>query len=136
VAQVRAEVEALAEPELARRNRDQSFDMLLMNFAVSVGATILIRGLRSGADFEYEFQMAGMNARLNPTVENGVPDGIGALSVHRLAGWSRRSASLAARSSISSRPYRGQAARALSPGRRRKGITPSRCKGSVPGRGD
>ena len=69
VAQVRAEVEALAEPELARRIEIQSFDMLLMNFAVSVGATILIRGLRSGADFEYEFQMAGMNARLNPTVE-------------------------------------------------------------------
>jgi len=47
VAQVRAEVEALAEPELARRIAVQPFDMLLMNFAVSVGATILIRGLRS-----------------------------------------------------------------------------------------
>jgi len=69
VAQVRAEVDALAEPELARRIEVMPFDMLLMSFAVTVGATILIRGLRSGSDFEYEFQMAGMNARLNPTVE-------------------------------------------------------------------
>jgi pantetheine-phosphate adenylyltransferase len=69
VAQVRAEVDALGEPDLAQRIEVKSFDMLLMNFAVAVGATILIRGLRSGADFEYEFQMAGMNARLNPTVE-------------------------------------------------------------------
>ena len=69
VAQVRAEVDALAEPELARRIEVQPFDMLLMSFAVTVGATLLIRGLRSGSDFEYEFQMAGMNARLNPTVE-------------------------------------------------------------------
>ncbi len=69
VAQVRAEIDALAEPELAQRIEVRSFDMLLMNFAVAVGASILIRGLRSGADFEYEFQMAGMNARLNPTVE-------------------------------------------------------------------
>jgi pantetheine-phosphate adenylyltransferase len=45
------------------------FDTLLMHFAVSVGATILIRGLRAVSDFEYEFQMAGMNARLNPNVE-------------------------------------------------------------------
>jgi pantetheine-phosphate adenylyltransferase len=69
LALVRAEVEAQAEPEFARRIEVQAFDMLLMNFAVTVGATILIRGLRSGSDFEYEFQMAGMNARLNPTVE-------------------------------------------------------------------
>jgi len=47
----------------------RSFDTLLMHFAVSVGASVLIRGLRAVSDFEYEFQMAGMNARLNPEVE-------------------------------------------------------------------
>src|ERR1700739_187954 len=45
------------------------FDSLLMNFAISVDACILIRGLRAVSDFEYEFQMAGMNRRLNPDVE-------------------------------------------------------------------
>jgi pantetheine-phosphate adenylyltransferase len=45
------------------------FDTLLMHFAVSVGARMIIRGLRAVSDFEYEFQMAGMNTRLNPEVE-------------------------------------------------------------------
>jgi pantetheine-phosphate adenylyltransferase len=45
------------------------FDTLLMNFAVSCGASLIIRGLRAVSDFEYEFQMAGMNSRLNPDVE-------------------------------------------------------------------
>jgi pantetheine-phosphate adenylyltransferase len=45
------------------------FDILLMNFAHSVGASIIVRGLRALSDFEYEFQMAGMNARLNPNIE-------------------------------------------------------------------
>jgi pantetheine-phosphate adenylyltransferase len=66
---VRGEIQALAEPELANRIEVQPFEMLLMNFAVAVGASIIIRGLRAVSDFEYEFQMAGMNARLNPTVE-------------------------------------------------------------------
>jgi pantetheine-phosphate adenylyltransferase len=52
-----------------RRIEVQPFDSLLMHFAVSVGASVLIRGLRAVSDFEYEFQMAGMNARLNPDVE-------------------------------------------------------------------
>ncbi|MEI8394523.1 MAG: pantetheine-phosphate adenylyltransferase [Rhodospirillaceae bacterium] len=47
----------------------QAFDILLMNFAVESGASLIIRGLRAVSDFEYEFQMAGMNARLNPDVE-------------------------------------------------------------------
>ena len=34
-----------------------------------VGAKVIIRGLRAVSDFEYEFQMAGMNARLNPEIE-------------------------------------------------------------------
>jgi pantetheine-phosphate adenylyltransferase len=45
------------------------FDTLLMNFANEVGAHVVIRGLRAVSDFEYEFQMAGMNARINPDVE-------------------------------------------------------------------
>jgi pantetheine-phosphate adenylyltransferase len=45
------------------------FDCLLMHFAERVGAQIIIRGLRAVSDFEYEFQMVGMNARLNPNVE-------------------------------------------------------------------
>lgn len=45
------------------------FDQLLMHFAESVGATMIIRGLRAVSDFEYEFQMAGMNAYLNPMIE-------------------------------------------------------------------
>jgi len=47
----------------------QAFDTLLMNFAISCGADVIIRGLRAVSDFEYEFQMAGMNSRLNPEVE-------------------------------------------------------------------
>ncbi len=46
-----------------------AFDELLMHFAERVGANIIIRGLRAVSDFEYEFQMAGMNASLNPDVE-------------------------------------------------------------------
>lgn len=45
------------------------FDNLLMHFAQSVGAVMIIRGLRAVTDFEYEFQMAGMNARLDPKIE-------------------------------------------------------------------
>lgn len=45
------------------------FDSLLMRFARDMGARVIIRGLRAVSDFEYEFQMAGMNARLDPTVE-------------------------------------------------------------------
>ncbi|MGE0255658.1 MAG: pantetheine-phosphate adenylyltransferase [Alphaproteobacteria bacterium] len=47
----------------------QPFDCLLMDFAVRNKARCIIRGLRAVSDFEYEFQMAGMNARLNPDVE-------------------------------------------------------------------
>ncbi|MGH7095451.1 MAG: pantetheine-phosphate adenylyltransferase, partial [Stellaceae bacterium] len=46
-----------------------AFDSLLMHFAQSVGAGVIIRGLRAVSDFEYEFQMAGMNARLNQQIE-------------------------------------------------------------------
>jgi pantetheine-phosphate adenylyltransferase len=45
------------------------FDMLLMDFAEAQGASMIIRGLRAVADFEYEFQMAGMNQQLNDDIE-------------------------------------------------------------------
>ncbi len=45
------------------------FDSLLMHFVQQMKATVIIRGLRAVSDFEYEFQMAGMNARLNDEVE-------------------------------------------------------------------
>jgi pantetheine-phosphate adenylyltransferase len=46
-----------------------SFDSLLMDFAEREGASIIVRGLRAVADFEYEYQMAGMNQQLNARVE-------------------------------------------------------------------
>jgi pantetheine-phosphate adenylyltransferase len=45
------------------------FDTLLIHFAEKVGAGVIIRGLRAVSDFEYEFQMVGMNQRLNPEIE-------------------------------------------------------------------
>ena len=45
------------------------FDSLLMEFAEKQGATAILRGLRAVADFEYEFQMAGMNQQLNDDIE-------------------------------------------------------------------
>jgi pantetheine-phosphate adenylyltransferase len=46
-----------------------AFDSLLMDFAVREGASMIVRGLRAVADFEYEFQMAGMNQQLNADIE-------------------------------------------------------------------
>jgi pantetheine-phosphate adenylyltransferase len=45
------------------------FNSLLMDFAESQGASVIIRGLRAVADFEYEYQMAGMNQQINSRVE-------------------------------------------------------------------
>ncbi len=47
----------------------KAFDTLLMHFAESVGAGVILRGLRAVSDFEYELQMASINARLNPNIE-------------------------------------------------------------------
>src|SRR5246127_3021962 len=65
---VRDEVQYL-ENGGAERIEVRPFDTLLMHFAQSVGAGVILRGLRAVSDFEYEFQMAGMNARLNPAIE-------------------------------------------------------------------
>ena len=71
-----AERAEMIEAEVARlRNGDGSrievrpFDSLLIHFVASVGGTVVVRGLRAVSDFEYEFQMAGMNSRLNPDIE-------------------------------------------------------------------
>ena len=68
-------VEMVAEEiELAANTRDcrvevRSFEGLLTNFAASSGASLIIRGLRAVTDFEYEFQMTGMNTKLNSEIE-------------------------------------------------------------------
>lgn len=62
---VRAEVarQGLANVEV------RGFDALLMKFAENQGARLIVRGLRAVADFEYEYQMAGMNQQLNAGIE-------------------------------------------------------------------
>ena len=47
----------------------RTFDGLLVKFAADAGANLVVRGLRAVSDFEYEFQMAAMNSRLEPDVE-------------------------------------------------------------------
>ena len=67
---------AMVERECAGIGRDsgieidvQPFDTLLIHFAKSCGAHVIVRGLRAVSDFEYEFQMTAMNEALNPDVE-------------------------------------------------------------------
>ena len=50
-------------------SRVVEFDSLLMDFAEREGASLILRGLRAVADFEYEYQMAGMNQQLNDRIE-------------------------------------------------------------------
>jgi pantetheine-phosphate adenylyltransferase len=45
------------------------FNALLMRFAEKQGASVIVRGLRAVADFEYEYQMAGMNQQINASIE-------------------------------------------------------------------
>jgi len=65
---VREELDNL-EDGAGARVEVRPYDSLLMHFAEEVGASVIIRGLRAVSDFEYEFQMAGMNGRLNPDIE-------------------------------------------------------------------
>lgn len=64
---------AMVEREVAALGIDNvsvvGFNALLMRFAEKQGATVIVRGLRAVADFEYEYQMAGMNQQLNPNIE-------------------------------------------------------------------
>ena len=63
-----ATVEREAAP-LGGDIRVVSFNSLLMDFADQQGASLILRGLRALTDFEYEYQMAGMNQQLNDRVE-------------------------------------------------------------------
>ena len=65
---VRAEVAALNN-NAAATIEVRKFDNLLVDFAADEGAGVIIRGLRAVSDFDYEFQMSSMNAKLNPDVE-------------------------------------------------------------------
>ena len=47
----------------------REFDGLVVRSAQDAGAAVIVRGLRSGSDFEYEFEMASMNRRLAPSVD-------------------------------------------------------------------
>ena len=67
VEMVEAEVAALPEYRAAIEIR--RFDTLLVHLCQEVGASVLVRGLRAVSDFEYEFQMAAMNARQDPEIE-------------------------------------------------------------------
>lgn len=53
----------------SKRVRVKTFSGLLVNFASEHKASLLIRGLRAVSDFEYEFQMASINSKLNPDLE-------------------------------------------------------------------
>ena len=68
VAMVRHEIAHIGNGD-GSRIRVVPFKSLLMNFVEEMGAAVIVRGLRAVSDFEYEFQMAGMNARLNPKIE-------------------------------------------------------------------
>ncbi|MBB5745974.1 pantetheine-phosphate adenylyltransferase [Brevundimonas variabilis] len=62
----------MVRSEVAPLNRDivvQPFSTLLMHFAESLDANVIVRGLRAVSDFEYEFQMTAMNQRLNDDIE-------------------------------------------------------------------
>ncbi|MBY6217472.1 MULTISPECIES: pantetheine-phosphate adenylyltransferase [Qipengyuania] len=64
---------AMVEREIAGMGLDnvevEGFNALLVKFAQKMGANVLIRGLRAVADFEYEYQMAGMNQQLDDDIE-------------------------------------------------------------------
>ena len=63
------EAELAALPEPPANVEVRRFGVLLLHFTQSVGAQMIVRGLRAVSDFEYEFQMAGMNAKLDRSIE-------------------------------------------------------------------
>lgn len=66
----RVKMAQLAFVDLDDKIEISSFDGLLVDFARSVGAQAIIRGLRAVSDFEYEFQLASMNRQLAPDLES------------------------------------------------------------------
>ena len=65
---VQAEIDVIASRN-GMEIEVRPFDTLLVQFARKVGATMIVRGLRAVSDFDYEFQMAGMNYRMDPGIE-------------------------------------------------------------------
>ena len=65
--------EAVLTSEKLKKHSDfikvKSFNNLLIEFAKNNSVSMIIRGLRAVSDFDYEFQMAGMNSRLNSNIE-------------------------------------------------------------------
>lgn len=65
----------IVKEEIAHFNKDEKiveveeFEGLLIDFARQKNSKILVRGLRAVSDFEYEFQMFGMNANLDPSIQ-------------------------------------------------------------------
>ena len=63
----------MVRAEIAAQELDNvevvGFNALLMHWAEKMGASVIIRGLRAVADFEYEYQMAGMNQQLNENID-------------------------------------------------------------------
>ncbi len=68
VAMIEAECEALADQNGCEIIA-HPFENLLIHCAIDVGASVIIRGLRAVADFEYEYQMVGMNRAMDDSVE-------------------------------------------------------------------
>lgn len=66
VEMLEAECAALKAPAVIEV---RPFDTLSIKFAASVGAKCIVRGIRSMTDFEYEFQLVGMNKHLDPEIE-------------------------------------------------------------------
>lgn len=69
VAMVQAECDRLVADRPGREIVVHPFENLLIDCARDVGATVIVRGLRAVADFEYEFQMVGMNRALDASIE-------------------------------------------------------------------
>ncbi len=69
VEMVKNDIKNLFEKKDASKIEVIGFEGLLVDCAKQHGANVIIRGLRAVSDFEYEFQMAGMNAKLNPLVQ-------------------------------------------------------------------
>ncbi len=69
VALVEAEAKELAGAKAKGRISVKPFEGLLVRFAQEIGAGIILRGLRSSTDYDYERQMVGMNSRMAPGIE-------------------------------------------------------------------
>lgn len=65
IAMVEREVASIADGKI----RVEGFNSLLMDFADRMGALVVIRGIRGVTDFEYEYQLTGMNRQLNHDIE-------------------------------------------------------------------